>query len=183
MNHIVLLEAKPTLIMQTENHTIAQTYPYFQPPFNYILGSVFTLLSIWSIFGNMLVLVIVTRYKRMRTRTNLLLANLATIDLLTGLLAIPFSAITAFNGGWVLSDTACQVNGFLNALFAAASIHTLMYIAIHKYLSTKNIFSDGSPIRRIILMVFATWIWGLLFATALVTGWTRIEYKNGTTQV
>ncbi|GAU89803.1 hypothetical protein RvY_02311-2 [Ramazzottius varieornatus] len=182
MNRFVLLDGKPVVVYPTENQTIPSSYPYFQPPYNYLLGSVFTLLSIWSVLGNLLVLLIVTRYKRMRTRTNILLANLATIDLMTGLLAVPFSAITAFNGGWVLGETACQVNGFLNALFAAASIHSLMYISIHKYWSTKNIFSDGSPVRRIIVMISAAWIWGLLFGTALVTGWTRIEYKTGTTQ-
>ena len=163
-------------------------YFYFRPPSNWILGGTFALLSAFSIIGNALVLVIIARYKRLRTQTNLLLANLATIDLLTGLLAIPFSAVTAVNGSWLLGDEACQLNGFLNALCAAVSIHTLMYIALHKYVSLRfaggsSIIPTGSQIKETMVMIVAAWVWGVAFATALVAGWTEIEYKNGTTQV
>ncbi|OQV17875.1 putative Visual pigment-like receptor peropsin [Hypsibius exemplaris] len=161
-------------------------YYYFTSPSNWFLGTSFALLSVLSILGNALVLLIIARYKRMRTQTNLLLANLASIDLLTGLVAIPFSAVTAANGGWVLGATACQVNGFVNALFAAASLHTLMYIALHKYLSLRfagsSVMASGSQIRHTVAMIVAAWVWGFLFATGLVAGWTKIEYKIGTTQ-
>ena len=116
---------------------------YMHPPYNNILVAIFAFLIIFSVSGNLLVLLIIARFRRMRTRTNLLLANMSAIDLLTGLLAMPFSMITAFHGeNWKLGDTACQINGFLNALFIASSIHTLMYLSIHKYFSIRNVFKN-----------------------------------------
>ncbi|GAU98895.1 hypothetical protein RvY_09977-2 [Ramazzottius varieornatus] len=157
---------------------------YMHPPFNYILGAIFAFLIIFSVSGNLLVLLIIARFRRMRTRTNLLLANMSAIDLLTGALAMPFSMVTAIHGGnWKLGDTACQINGFFVALFIASSIHTLMYLSIHKYVSIRNVFKHSITTKHIILMVIATWIWGLLFATGLVAGWTTIEHKHGATQV
>ena len=156
---------------------------YLHSPFNYIFVTIFAFLALFAVVGNFMVLMIILRFKRMRTRTNLLLANMSAIDLLTGLLAMPFSVITAYYGDWVLGKIACQVNGFLVAMFIAASIHTLMYISIHKYLSIRNVFNTGLGIKHIIAMMAATWIWGLLFATGLVAGWTHIVYKTGTTQV
>ncbi|XP_055328940.1 trace amine-associated receptor 7g-like isoform X2 [Paramacrobiotus metropolitanus] len=155
---------------------------YLHPPINYVLAAFFGFLIVFSVTGNLLVLMIIMRFRRMRTRTNMLLANLSAIDLLTGLLTMPFSMITAINGGWKLGETACQINGFLNALFISASIHTLMYISIHKYFSIKNVFHAILTARHIWLMMGATWIWGILFAMGLVAGWTSIEYKIGTTQ-
>lgn len=96
---------------------------------------------------------------------------------------MPFSMVTALYGGWVLGDVACQINGFFNALFIGASVHTLMYISIHKYFSIKNVFKAILTTRHILGMMAATWLWGLLFAAGLITGWTSIVYKTGTTQV
>lgn len=96
---------------------------------------------------------------------------------------MPFSMITAWNGDWVLGKTACQINGFFTAMFITASIHSLMYISIHKYFSIKNVFQTILTTKHIVGMMAATWVWGLLFATGLVAGWTSIEYKIGTTQV
>ncbi|OQV19200.1 putative Melanopsin [Hypsibius exemplaris] len=160
----------------------AENMFYLQPPVSYILAAIFGFLIIFSVSGNLLVLLILVRFRRMRTRTNLLLANMSAIDLLTGLLSMPFSMITAWHGKWMLGDTACQINGFLNAMFIAASIHTLMYISIHKYFSIRNVFKTTITIKHIIGMMAAAWIWGLLFAAGLVAGWTNIEYKFGTTQ-
>lgn len=125
-------------VQQLDDHD--HDMSYLHPPVSYILAAVFGFLIIFSVAGNLLVLLILVRFRRMRTRTNLLLANMSGIDLLTGLLSMPFSMITAVKGTWVLGDTACQINGFFNAMFIAASIHTLMYISIHKYFSIRNVF-------------------------------------------
>lgn len=62
---------------------------YLHPPVNYILAAMFGFLIIFCVTGNLLVLIILTRFRRMRTRTNMLLANLSAIDLLTGRYGMP----------------------------------------------------------------------------------------------
>lgn len=61
------------------------------------------MLILLTIFGNILVVLSVVVYKRMRTFTNILLTSLATADLLVGLIVMPMSLLDLLhNHRWPL---------------------------------------------------------------------------------
>ena len=86
----------------------------------------------FSVVGNMMVIIVIVRHRGMRTRTNMFLCSLALADLFCGLLDMPIALVTMIKGYWIFGPKMCQINGFLVPFFFVASIHTLMYISIHK---------------------------------------------------
>jgi 7 transmembrane receptor (rhodopsin family) len=87
-------------------------------------------ISLVSVIGNGLVVATIARHRGMRTRTNLLLANLAAADILVGAIDMPFSFIALLKGSWEFGVTLCQFNAFTTGLALMASIHTLMSIRL-----------------------------------------------------
>jgi len=83
-----------------------------------------------SVVGNLLVVATIARHRGMRTRTNLLLANLAAADILVGALDMPFSLMALVKGAWVFGTAFCKFNAFTTGLALMASIHTLMFIRL-----------------------------------------------------
>lgn len=92
--------------------------------------------------GNVMVILTILRHRGMRTRTNLLLANLAVADILVAVLDMPIALITIVSGKWIFSDAFCLFNGFTVGLGLMLSVHTLMWI---RSVELRRSFSSFSP--------------------------------------
>ena len=142
----------------TDNHTVTKEPtvllpPYWDLPTTVALSVVMVIIILLALVGNSMVIIVVARHHGMRTRTNMFLFNLAVADLLCAVICIPFSLGTVISGDWVFGDTFCQINGFSMPLFFVASIHTLMYISIHKYISIIHPFSHVLGKKKIGVMI------------------------------
>ena len=135
-----------------------------------------------AVIGNIMVVMVMVKHRGMRTRTNMFLCSLACSDLLCALLNMPISLITVIHGRWVFGTTLCQINGFLTPFTFVTSIHTLMYIAVHKYISIKWPFSHVLTHFRILLMILCAWLWGGVASYLTVHGLNAVSYKPYTTQ-
>ena len=99
----------------------------------------YSVIMLISLFGNLAIILIVSKNKRMRTTTNCLIANMATSDLLTTVLAVPRVLVEIFAGPrrWLLGGLAglslCKVVYFFQDLSIAVSIQSLVVIAIDRY--------------------------------------------------
>ncbi|KAF4528603.1 hypothetical protein B566_EDAN009207 [Ephemera danica] len=161
------------------NGTISYKHPWwFIGPMAFLLAIV----SIASVVGNGLVVATIARHRGMRTRTNLLLANLAAADILVGALDMPFSLVALVKGEWSFGVAACQFNAFTTGLALMASIHTLMFISIHKYISMTRPFSRAMTPLRISLMACTVWVWSCVYNLLPFFGMTHNVYKIGATQ-
>lgn len=135
-----------------------------------------------AIIGNLMVIAVVIRHRGMRTRTNMFLVNLAVADFFVGCLMAPFSLSTLIQEKWVFGDVMCTINGLLNTVCFVTSIHTLMYISIHKYLSIlRPLSSRHLRKNRILGMIAASWVWAIICGVLTVT-LSNVLYKAGTMQ-
>ncbi|XP_042880397.1 melanopsin-like isoform X2 [Penaeus japonicus] len=132
--------------------------------------------------GNVMVILTIVRHRGMRTRTNLLLANLAVADILVAVLDMPIALVTIINGRWIFNHAFCLFNGFTVGLGLMLSVHTLMWISIHKYISITKPFSRSVTPRKIILMIVAAWAWTIFFNLTPLIGLTKTEFKRGASQ-
>ncbi|XP_064456441.1 octopamine receptor beta-2R-like [Ornithodoros turicata] len=147
-----------------------------------IMAVLLVLFILCSIVGNVMVILTIFRHRGMRTRTNMFIVNLAVADILVAVLDMPVSLITLLKGDWILGYNFCEFNGFTMALLLMCSIHTLMYISVHKYISITRPFSRAMTKQRIIILIAASWLWPLFCAVTPFFGITDIVYKRGASQ-
>ena len=162
------------------NQTI-ETSVSWSVPEKLVFGTWLTVSMLCAIFGNLMVIVVVIRHKGMRTRTNMFLVNLAVADFLAGVLLAPFSLTTLIRDGWIFKEEMCNINGFMNAICLITSIHTLMYISIHKYVSITRPFSRILNNWKILIMIFCAWVWAIICGI-LTFVLNHIKYKWGALQ-
>ena len=98
-----------------------------------LLAFCYGIVSLCAIIGNGIVLWMVCKSTRMRTVTNIFLANLASADILIGALAIPFQFQAALLQRWVLPEFMCPFCPFIQVISVNVSIFTLTAIAIERY--------------------------------------------------
>ncbi|XP_058413507.1 G-protein coupled receptor 84 [Diceros bicornis minor] len=113
--------------------------------------------------GNVLTLLALAIQPKLRTRFNLLIANLSVADLLYCTLLQPFSVDTYLHLRWRTGATFCRLFGLL--LFAAnsVSILTLCLIALGRYLliAHPKLFPKVFSAKGIVLVLVGTWVVGV----------------------
>ncbi|GFY51720.1 rhodopsin, GQ-coupled [Trichonephila inaurata madagascariensis] len=97
------------------------------------VGVLLVLICAFSVAGNLLVVVVFTRYRRLRSPANTLIVNLALSDMLNGLLH-PMAAYSSFRGVWSFGRAGCEAYAALCGLLGLVSIVTLTAIALERCL-------------------------------------------------
>lgn len=162
--------------------TTASLVPYWNLPGRVMLSLTMVIIMAMAIFGNALVILVIARNHGMQTRTNFFLMNLAIADFLCGCIDMPFSLVTVIRGEWIFSDNVCQMNSFATPFFFVASIHTLMYMAVFKFMSIHDPFKFALSRVQIFLLIGAAWGWAAVIGTLSVVGLSKAEFEEYTTQ-
>ncbi len=102
-----------------------------------ISGLFFLLLICCTVFGNLLVIIAIIRFRHLRRTSNYLICSLALTDLIVGLILMP---LKAFNevvnlGSWRYGRRLCFSWLFLAILCSTASSFHLLAIAVDRYLA------------------------------------------------
>lgn len=131
----VALSVVPTSLQNLDDSTNNNTgkpdndmYMYHGTTAVVVMSTLIVISMILALVGNVMVIITIARHRGMRTRTNLLLANLAVADILVAVLDMPFALITIIKGNWIFDETFCYFNGFTVGLGLMLSVHTLMWI-------------------------------------------------------
>ncbi|KAJ7377070.1 hypothetical protein OS493_031029 [Desmophyllum pertusum] len=121
---------------------------------------------LFSLSGNSLTIYIVLTKPYMRSITNCLIANMAIADLFMTLSAMPYSAAYAYVGsrwfGGTMGMITCKILHFSVALSIAASILTLVVIALDRFFAVVYPFKRPSVIRKISVVSTVIWVLSIL---------------------
>ena len=136
----------------------------------YILYTVFlTLVMAATVCGNLLVIVAVCMFHRLRRTTNYLIVSLAFSDLLFALMSLPLRIDqTVHNLNWCFGVPACTYWAAIDAVFSSASICNLAAISIDRFLAITKPFDYPRIMNRraVQLLIGFVWfyacLWGLL---------------------
>ncbi|XP_038161715.1 cholecystokinin receptor-like, partial [Cyprinodon tularosa] len=73
----------------------------------------YSLIFLLSVFGNLLIIVVLTLNKRMRTVTNSFLLSLAVSDLMMAIFCMPFTLIPNILENFIFGATMCKIVTYL----------------------------------------------------------------------
>ncbi|XP_078344597.1 substance-P receptor-like [Oculina patagonica] len=125
----------------------------------------YSLILIFSLLGNLAVIVVVSKNERMWTTTNFLIANMAASDLLISGFAVPRELAEVFTGArrWLIDGLVglilCKLVYFFQDISTAVSIQSLVVIAIDRYRGICYPFRPPlitSKVRKVLIAVI--WI-------------------------
>ena len=115
-----------------------------------------------SLNGNIMTVFIVLAKPYMRSVTNCLIANMTIADLLMTFSAMPYSAAyTYVKSRWfggIMGMITCKILQFSVALSVAASVLTLVVIALDRFFAVVYPFKRASVIRKIWVVSTVIWV-------------------------
>ncbi|KAM8831651.1 uncharacterized protein AB9W97_003161 [Spinachia spinachia] len=138
-------------------------------------GCYLLLVAVFSIAGNLLVLVMaVKRWSRMKP-PELLSVNLAVTDLGAAVTMYPLAVASAWRHRWLGGDAACVYYAVAGFFFGLASIMSLTGLAIVRFVVSLNLQSTNEKIgwRKVKLLCAWTWLYALVWAVFPFLGWGR----------
>ncbi|XP_076458269.1 prolactin-releasing peptide receptor-like [Babylonia areolata] len=128
-----------------------------------VLYSITTLLSI---VGNVLVIVVFTRGRQCRTDIRRFLVNLAVADLIMAVFCMPFTFSFVMLGTWIFSKPMCPIVLFMQHLSVSASVFTNMAISTDRFLVV--VFPLHSRVMTARAKYVLAAIWACAFALSSV---------------
>ncbi|XP_078522005.1 alpha-2B adrenergic receptor [Lissotriton helveticus] len=123
------------------------------------IAAVITFLILFTIFGNVLVIIAVLTSRSLKAPQNLFLVSLAAADILVATLIIPFSLANELMGYWYFEKVWCEIYLALDVLFCTSSIVHLCAISLDRYWSVSQAIeynSKRTP-RRIKCIILIVW--------------------------
>ena len=123
-----------------------------------------TLLSSVGLTGHMLVFVALYRQRSLRTIPNLIILNLSVADFLFSATVPPISILHSLLGQIPPAKETCLISGVAAVLFCFASINTLVFVSIERFMATnypvrhRHLF-DTKFVKVILILI---WSWSLL---------------------
>lgn len=127
-----------------------------------IFYSLYSVVFVLGIYGNILVSYIVCLNKAMRTVTNLFIMNLALSDIILCVLAVPFTPLYSFTGRWIFGEFICHLVPYIQASSVYVSAWTLTAIAVDRYFVIVYPFKQKMKLRTCGFIIIGIWAFSMI---------------------
>ncbi|CAN8208085.1 unnamed protein product [Coccothraustes coccothraustes] len=124
------------------------------------LAAVVGFLIVFTIVGNVLVVIAVLTSRALRAPQNLFLVSLASADILVATLVMPFSLANELMNYWYFGKAWCNIYLALDVLFCTSSIVHLCAISLDRYWSVTQAveYNLKRTPRRIKAIILTVWL-------------------------
>uniref|UniRef100_A0A3P8YC57 G-protein coupled receptors family 1 profile domain-containing protein n=1 Tax=Esox lucius TaxID=8010 RepID=A0A3P8YC57_ESOLU len=119
----------------------------------------FSLISVGTVFLNLLVIISISLFKLLHTPTNLLILSLAVSDLLVGLFVIPAMTVAVMEPCWVLEGYYCALLIYTTFLCESSSLCNLLLMSVDRYVAVCDplMYQVKITTRRTFCSIFIGW--------------------------
>lgn len=153
----------------TENCTTAAGEAFEAPEKNY-WTLLLLLFPVFTVFGNILVLMSVYKERSLQTVTNYFIVSLAVADLLVASLVMPFAVYYLLSSYWELGPIVCDLYISTDVVCSTSSIFNLVAISIDRYIAvTQPIkYAHTKNNKRIVLTIIIIWFVSAIIGLPLI---------------
>ena len=136
-----------------------------------------------SVVGNLLTAIATCRISKLRTRTNILIVNLAISDILISMLAAPMRMLQTDGHAWSLRLDNCRIVIAMTLFFCNASVLNLTLISIDRAASIAAplTYNHSYASKKFALQIIASWTTSVLISLLpfFGFGWKENKHKSG----
>ncbi|XP_073729830.1 trace amine-associated receptor 13c-like [Misgurnus anguillicaudatus] len=138
----------------------------------------FSLLSVWTVFLNLLVIISISHFKKLHTPTNMLILSLAVSDLLVGLIGMPLEAIRLIEPCWYFGETICRLFILIVGLLTSTSLINLVLIAVDRYVAVCHplLYPQKITTTRTIIIIFVSWFYSAAYNISVLITTSQRKY-------
>ncbi|XP_029916408.1 alpha-2B adrenergic receptor [Myripristis murdjan] len=141
------------------NQSMVKLAAPYSPEATAAFATAITLMVVFTIVGNIMVIIAVLTSRSLRGPQNLFLVSLAAADILVATLIIPFSLANELLGYWYFKSLWCEIYLALDVLFCTSSIVHLCAISLDRYLSISRVtYGRQRTPRRIKAAIVVVWL-------------------------
>lgn len=146
-------------------------------PQTVVLAIIASVLSIFTVLGNVMVMISFKIDKQLQTISNYFLFSLAIADFAIGLISMPLFTVTTLLGYWPLGPYICDTWLALDYLASNASVLNLLIISFDRYFSVTRplTYRAKRTTSRAAFMISAAWGISLLLWPPWIYSWPYIE--------
>ncbi|XP_069744213.1 trace amine-associated receptor 1-like, partial [Narcine bancroftii] len=125
---------------------------------------------LFTIIGNLLLILSIFHFKHLQTPANNLILSLATADFLLGCLVMPYSMVRSVETCWYLGQLFCKIHTSCDIMLSTASIMHLCFISIDRYCAVCDPLRYKLRISffSVQIMIFVSWSTSAIFAFGLI---------------
>ncbi|XP_074643985.1 uncharacterized protein LOC141900838 [Tubulanus polymorphus] len=172
-----------------QRHRIGENYVI---SLQYYLGEMIVvvillgILTCWTMFGNLLVLIALGKFKNLKTMSNYLIGNLALCDFLLALTVLPLSLVNDVLGHWIFGEVICNLWLSIDVLYCTASIWSLCVIALDRFTATSFPvwYREKRSIKRASIYITLVWVFSIIVTVPPLFGWQdkslNYQFNNST---
>ncbi|XP_060084125.1 QRFP-like peptide receptor [Ylistrum balloti] len=130
--------------------------------------SVYAIIILTALVGNLLVILVVVKNKRMRTTTNYFIVNLAVSDLMVIVWCCWVYLVDDLSEGWILGSFFCKFNSFAQVTSLIASILSLTLIAVDRFFGIVFAMKAHIIERRACHSLVVIWVISIIVGAPLL---------------
>ena len=128
-----------------------------------------TILTSASVLGNGFVLAVITRFKSLRTVPNILIANLALVDIFNAVINMPsYMIYTVLEAGWFRGKTLGIMTSIFNRVFMVLNLASMLAMTINTFLAISfdmKYLAWKSNTKALVCVIF---IWFISIVTVML---------------
>ncbi|KAH8375079.1 hypothetical protein KR093_003282, partial [Drosophila rubida] len=145
----------------------ASEYIFDRTDVRIIFITLYTIVFCCCFFGNLLVILVVTLSRRLRSITNFFLANLAFADFCVGLFCVMQNLSIYLIDSWVFGEFLCRMYQFVHSLSYTASIFILVVICMERYFAIVHPITCKQILTatRLRMVIVTVWITSAVYST------------------
>ncbi|XP_070186779.1 allatostatin-A receptor-like [Littorina saxatilis] len=147
-----------------------------------VVPTVFGVIFLLGLLGNMLVILVVALDKNMRNTTNILILMLAVADLLFIIFCVPFTATSYAMPVWPFGRAWCKMMQYLTFVSAYASVYTLVLMSLDRYLAVVHAIRSMSIRTECNTWLAIGVVWAVILASnvPILLQYDVLGYKHDT---
>ncbi|KRZ50424.1 Dopamine D2-like receptor, partial [Trichinella nativa] len=186
MSHTSTLIRLTRATLDSNNYSIASTTPAVvgepQPHQLHFYALALLIIPSLTIFGNVLVIASVCRFRNLQCPINYFIFGLAIADLMVAVLVMPFAVYVEFNNRkWELGALLCDLYCAADVVCSTASIILLTVIGFDRYIAANHpirYVTNPKNVKYVVTINISVWAVSALIACPLVLGLNNVEYRE-----
>ena len=124
----------------------------------------YVIIIIISMFGNLIVILVISFNRFMRKSTNFFILNLAVCDLAILVSCMWVQIVASINKNWVLGHLFCKVNSYMQMVSVLASVLTLSVVTCDRFMGIMYPLKARLTNRKSAYCIAVIWLLSIIIA-------------------